>query len=314
MAITPRDRDVRRAVVRLRRQHQIVALRHSKHDVAVRSGERVAHEATACRPPGVGDRIAEVLGHEGGDLVVEAFELVVRGRHVVRISADAQRVRRPRVRWWRGAPCRRCSRSLRLLCSHGRRPYRRDGHRGQQGDPARRRHRRCKDGRSRRPRDPMRHAIRHLFSPPERNVTDPLQPTGCRGMVSATPGHHMLLSSNKTAGVLAQRPRRILDYWPAAPALSIANTVSTPPCVVKLPASPNAPRAPSPAVGSSAPMPAATPIPAQPPIPESTATYCRPSGPTYVIGLPMMPDGVLYLHRSLPVFASTAFSQPSIVP
>src|SRR3712207_4010730 len=38
---------------------------------------------------------------------------------------------------------------------------------------------------------------------------------------------------------------------------------------------------------------AATPMPAQPPIPESTAMYCCPSGPLYVIGLPMMPDGVL---------------------
>src|SRR5215218_11350204 len=73
-----------------------------------------------------------------------------------------------------------------------------------------------------------------------------------------------------------------------------ANTVSTPPWLLKLPASPNAPSAPRPAVGSSAPMPAATPIPAQPPMPESTATYCCPSGPLYVIGLPMMPDGVLY--------------------
>src|SRR3954468_14352711 len=58
-----------------------------------------------------------------------------------------------------------------------------------------------------------------------------------------------------------------------------AKTVSTPPWVLKLPASPNAPSAPRPAVGSSAPIPAATPMPAQPPMPDSTATYCWPSGP-----------------------------------
>src|SRR3954452_2770106 len=92
------------------------------------------------------------------------------------------------------------------------------------------------------------------------------------------------------------------------------NTVSTPPCVLNLSASPNAPRAPRPAVGSSLLIPAATPIPAHPPIPERTATYCLPSGPRYVIGLPMIPDGVLNLQSSLPVFPSTALSQPSIVP
>src|SRR5207248_2368390 len=79
-------------------------------------------------------------------------------------------------------------------------------------------------------------------------------------------------------------------------------TVSTPPCVLNLSASPKAPRAPRPAVGSSLL------------IPESTATYCLPSGPRYVIGLPMIPDGVLNRQSSLPEVASTAFSQPSMVP
>src|SRR5207248_1472686 len=91
-------------------------------------------------------------------------------------------------------------------------------------------------------------------------------------------------------------------------------TVSTPPCVLNLSASPKAPRAPRPAVGSSLLIPAATPMPAQPPIPERTATYCLPSGPRNVIGLPMIPEGVLNFQSSLPVDASTAFSQPSIVP
>src|SRR2546430_9569894 len=67
-------------------------------------------------------------------------------------------------------------------------------------------------------------------------------------------------------------------------------------------------------VGSSGPMPSATPAPAQPPTPESTARYCLPSGPRYVIGLPMIPEGVLNFHSSVPVVASTALIQPSIVP
>src|SRR4051812_47378537 len=104
------------------------------------------------------------------------------------------------------------------------------------------------------------------------------------------------------------------DYLVLSGGFLRANTVKTPPWVLKLPASPKAPSAPRPAVGSSAPMPAATPIPAQPPMPESTATYCWPSGPLYVIGLPMMPDGVLYCHRVLPVFWSSPLSQPSMVP
>src|SRR5436190_23448293 len=103
---------------------------------------------------------------------------------------------------------------------------------------------------------------------------------------------------------LARRRRRIYSE----------NTVSTPPWLLKLATSPNAPSAPSPAVGSSAPMLAATPMPDHPPMPESTATYCFPSGPTYVIGLPMIPDGVLNFHNASPVLALTAFSQPSMVP
>src|SRR5439155_12259698 len=92
------------------------------------------------------------------------------------------------------------------------------------------------------------------------------------------------------------------------------NTSSVPPALLMLMSSPKAPIAPSAAVGSSGPMPSATPAPAQPPTPESTATYCLPSGPRYVIGLPMIPEGVLNFHSSVPVVASTALSQPSIVP
>src|SRR6266576_617969 len=92
------------------------------------------------------------------------------------------------------------------------------------------------------------------------------------------------------------------------------NTSSLPLALLMLMQSPKAPIAPSAAVGSSGPMPNATPAPAQPPTPESTATYCLPSGPRYVIGLPMIPEGVLNFHSSVPVVASTALSQPSIVP
>src|SRR6186997_2875322 len=80
-----------------------------------------------------------------------------------------------------------------------------------------------------------------------------------------------------------------------------ANTVSTPPWLLKLPTSANAPIAPSAAVGSSPPMSPATPIPDHPPIPDNTAIYCLPSGPVYVIGLPMMPEGVLNFHKTSPV-------------
>src|SRR3954464_1219138 len=113
------------------------------------------------------------------------------------------------------------------------------------------------------------------------------------------------------------RHRRLLDerccYREATFWLS-PKTVSTPPWVLNLSASPKAPSAPRPAVGSSLLIPAATPMPAQPPIPDRTATYCLPSGPRYVIGLPMIPEGVLNLQSSLPDCASTALSQPSMVP
>src|SRR5262245_32733272 len=93
-----------------------------------------------------------------------------------------------------------------------------------------------------------------------------------------------------------------------------ANTVRTPPWLLKFETSPNAPSAPRPAVGSSAPISAATPMPDHPPMPDRTATYCLLSGPMYVIGLPMIPDGVLNFHSGSPVFAFTALIQPSIVP
>src|SRR5207237_738471 len=69
------------------------------------------------------------------------------------------------------------------------------------------------------------------------------------------------------------RPQRLASFS------GRPNTVSTPPWVLNLSASPNAPSAPRPAVGSSGPIPAATPMPAQPPTPERTATYWRPLGP-----------------------------------
>ena len=41
------------------------------------------------------------------------------------------------------------------------------------------------------------------------------------------------------------------------------------------------------------------PIPAQPPMPEYTPTYCLPPY-SYVNTLPMIPEGVLNFHSSLP--------------
>src|SRR5512140_1379836 len=111
-----------------------------------------------------------------------------------------------------------------------------------------------------------------------------------------------------------RRPRSAVHDQRLATLSGRPNTVSTPPWVLNLSASPKAPSAPRPAVGSSLLIPAATPIPAQPPMPERTATYCLPLGPRKLIGLPMIPEGVLNLHSSLPDDASTALSQPSMVP
>ena len=54
--------------------------------------------------------------------------------------------------------------------------------------------------------------------------------------------------------------------------------------------------------------------PIQPPTPEYTATYCFPSGPMYVIGLPMTPDSKWVFQSYFPSFALTALKLPSIVP
>src|SRR5437773_807377 len=51
-----------------------------------------------------------------------------------------------------------------------------------------------------------------------------------------------------------------------------------------------------------------------PPMPAYTATYCLPSGPVNVIGLPTTPDPTLNLHSARPLLASTALNQPSSVP
>ena len=51
--------------------------------------------------------------------------------------------------------------------------------------------------------------------------------------------------------------------------------------------------------------PAAMPMPAQPPMPEYTPTYCLPLY-SYVNTLPMIPEGVLNFHSSLPSLVLTA--------
>src|SRR5207248_5017998 len=92
------------------------------------------------------------------------------------------------------------------------------------------------------------------------------------------------------------------------------NTYSIPPLLVCWGRSFMALANPSAAAGSRTSRSLETTAPAQPPTPESTATYCLPSGPRNVVGLPMIPEGVLNFHSSVPVLASTALSQPSIVP
>src|SRR5439155_7861831 len=51
-----------------------------------------------------------------------------------------------------------------------------------------------------------------------------------------------------------------------------------------------------------------------PPSPAYTATYCLPSGPVNVIGLPTTPDPTLNFQSARPLVASTALNQPSRVP
>src|SRR5690606_40535891 len=83
-----------------------------------------------------------------------------------------------------------------------------------------------------------------------------------------------------------------------------AKTNNEPPSVVYRARSLYPPTAPSPSV--SPVNPAAMPMPAQPPIPEYTPTYCLPLY-MYVNTLPMIPEGVLNFHSSLPSLVLTTF-------
>src|SRR5438105_8962765 len=91
------------------------------------------------------------------------------------------------------------------------------------------------------------------------------------------------------------------------------NTYSIPPFVVFFGRSRTAFTNPSAAPESRGSRPPATIAPDQPPMPDSTATYCLLST-RYVTGCPMIPEPVLNCHSDLPVRASTALNQPSIVP
>src|SRR3569623_486432 len=93
-----------------------------------------------------------------------------------------------------------------------------------------------------------------------------------------------------------------------------ANTYNVPPFCVRRDRSAIALPQPLPADRSRGSSPSDTIEPAQPPTPLYTARYCLPSGPRYVIGCAITPEGSRAFHTSMPVFASTAFSWPSIVP
>ena len=68
---------------------------------------------------------------------------------------------------------------------------------------------------------------------------------------------------------------------------------------------------PSAAVGSPGSRSPATMAPAHPPTPDSTATYCLPSGPLYVIGWPMIPEPDLVLPQQICRFSHRGF-EPSV--
>src|SRR6266498_108934 len=68
----------------------VIALRKPHDDVALVGAERVAHESGRLRIPDIGQALAELLGEEFSELVLEAFALLVRERHVARIGADAE--------------------------------------------------------------------------------------------------------------------------------------------------------------------------------------------------------------------------------
>ena len=62
-------------------------------DITAVRAERVAHEARCLRIPGIGKCLAELVGEEFGDLVLESRALVVREWQIVRIGADPEHLR-----------------------------------------------------------------------------------------------------------------------------------------------------------------------------------------------------------------------------
>src|SRR3954469_12726944 len=92
------------------------------------------------------------------------------------------------------------------------------------------------------------------------------------------------------------------------------NTNNIPPQLLHLPRSGSAEPRSLTSYGRLAATSPAISRPMSPPMPEYTATYCLPSGPRYVMGLPTTPEPTLNFHSSLPVLASTALNQPSSVP
>src|SRR3954462_13796697 len=93
-----------------------------------------------------------------------------------------------------------------------------------------------------------------------------------------------------------------------------ANTYNMPPFGVACGKSFIALANPIAAVPSRASRSPETTAPAHPPTPLKIAPYCFPSGPLYVTGWPIIPDPHLNFHSSLPLCASSALNQPSIVP
>src|SRR5579885_2312687 len=123
-------------------------------------------------------------------------------------------------------------------------------------------------------------------------------------------------SSNRRAPARRAPPRpcTIISASLAAPQDQSPNMYSESPGAEYFFTAAIAPTTPRAAVGSSAEMSGKAVAPIHPPSPEYTATYCLPSGPTNVIGLPTIPEPVLNCQSTLPVRASTARNQPSMVP
>ena len=72
-----------------RRQHRRPDCR-AGDQIAVISLQGVADEAAPLRPPYVGDVRVKLLGNQRGDLVLKAFEVLVREGQIIRIGAYAQ--------------------------------------------------------------------------------------------------------------------------------------------------------------------------------------------------------------------------------